>query len=100
MSVVNVCNCAAFWYDEVYFVGSGAPKQTAPRHPEKPVAKPNSPKGKVTTQQRQAAAPTTKTAASGAASAPKKSMSSRREELLKQLKAVEDAIARKRAKMT
>ena len=102
MSVVNVCNCAAFWYDKVYFVGSGASKQTAPRHPEKPVVKPNSPKGKVTTQQRQAAAPTTKTAAnaSGAASAPKKSMSSRREELLKQLKAVEDAIARKRAKMT
>ena len=30
----------------------------------------------------------------------KKSMSSRREELLQQLKAVEDAIARKRAKMT
>lgn len=29
----------------------------------------------------------------------KKSMSSRREELLKQLKAVEDAIARKKAKM-
>ncbi len=29
----------------------------------------------------------------------KKNMSSRREELLKQLKAVEDAIARKRAKM-
>lgn len=41
------------------------------------------------------------TAAPGGAAAakPKKSMSSRREELLKQLKAVEDAIARKKAKM-
>lgn len=40
------------------------------------------------------------TTPSGTATAkPKKSTSSRREELLKQLKAVEDAIARKRAKM-
>jgi len=38
-------------------------------------------------------------ASGGGGSSKKKSMSSRREELLQQLKAVEDAIARKRAKM-
>ena len=102
MSGEGAISSAAFVYGKVLFHDSGAPKQTAPRHAEKAAAKPNSPKAKTTTQQRQAAAPTTKNTAnaSGAASAPKKSMSSRREELLKQLKAVEDAIARKRAKMT
>nr|KAG5712181.1 hypothetical protein BaRGS_014531 [Batillaria attramentaria] len=46
-----------------------------------------------------AAAAPAASASAAAAAKPKKSMSSRREELLKQLKAVEDAIARKKAKM-
>lgn len=79
----------------------GVTKENTVRHLEKTAAKPISPKGKAAVSHRQAATSTMKSTAnaSGGASAPKKSMSSRREELLKQLKAVEDAIARKRAKM-
>lgn len=85
----------------MYCSSTGATKDNAARHPEKAVMRPNSPKGKANVPHRQAPTATAKNTAnaSGAASAPKKSMSSRREELLKQLKAVEDAIARKRAKM-
>ncbi len=52
-----------------------------------------------TTKSPNAAKEPTEAPARTAAPKNKKSMSSRREELLKQLKAVEDAIARKRAKM-
>ena len=71
------------------------------RHPEKAAARPISPKGKAAVPHRPVTTSAVKNTAnaSGGMSAPKKSMSSRREELLKQLKAVEDAIARKRAKM-
>ena len=64
-----------------------------PARVEKP-PQPKSPKA----QPEPAAAPAAQPAAKPAAPPKKKSMSSRREELMKQLKAVEDAILRKRAK--
>ena len=62
----------------------------------KKVEKPPAP---VTSPTKVAKAPAAAGAVSAAAAVKKKSTVSRREELLKQLKAVEDAIAKKRSKM-
>ena len=69
----------------IFFIAEdrAAPRNTSPRGPSRPTSKPVSkPPNPPAVQPK-----------------PKKSTVNRREELLKQLKAVEDAIARKKTKM-
>lgn len=83
--------------DFIYFFNSFADKKV--KKPEKPAS--TAPASPTKAVPRPAPAPKVQPKAPPPASIPKekKSTSSRREELLKQLKAVEDAIARKRSKI-
>ena len=74
-------------------------KGPTPKNPEKGVSRSRSDSTKSPPAAKKPAESPAKGVKAPTASKGKKSMSSRREELLQQLKAVEDAIARKRAKM-